>query len=77
MSKLPGRRRGTRFHRVAWAGGELDVVDARLNVRGMQALRVIDSSIMPDFTSSNINIPTIMIGEKGADMVLADAAVAH
>jgi choline dehydrogenase len=54
--------------------GELDVVDARLRVRGLQGLRVIDSSIMPDFTASNINIPTIMIGEKGAAMVRADAA---
>lgn len=53
--------------------GANDVVDERLRVRGIEGLRVIDSSIMPDFTSSNINIPTIAIGEKGAAMVLEDA----
>lgn len=52
--------------------GSNDVVDERLRVRGIAKLRVIDSSIMPDFTSSNINIPTIAIGEKGAAMVLED-----
>lgn len=54
--------------------GPNDVVDARLRVRGIGRLRVIDSSIMPDFTSSNINIPTIAIGEKGAAMVLEDTS---
>lgn len=53
--------------------GEMDVVNARLQVHGMSGLRVVDSSIMPSFTSSNINIPTIAIAEKGAAMILEDA----
>jgi choline dehydrogenase-like flavoprotein len=50
----------------------LAVVDARLRVRGMERLRVIDASIMPTITSGNTNAPAMMIGEKGAAMVRAD-----
>ena len=46
------------------------VVDDRLRVRGMTGLRVIDASIMPIMISANFNAATMMIGEKGADMVL-------
>lgn len=46
------------------------VVDAELKVRGVSRLRVIDASVMPRMTSANTNAPTIMIGEKGADLVL-------
>ncbi len=49
------------------------VVDPRLRVHGLSGLRIVDSSIFPTVTSGNINAPTIMIGERGSEFVLADA----
>jgi choline dehydrogenase-like flavoprotein len=65
---------GTVFHCVGSCrmGSDADsVVDPALRVRGVEALRVIDASVMPTITSANTNAASIMIGEKGADLVLA------
>ncbi|HRB92809.1 MAG TPA: GMC oxidoreductase, partial [Chitinophagales bacterium] len=52
---------------------EMAVVDPELKVHGIKNLRVIDSSIMPTITGSNIHAPTVMIAEKGADMIIKSA----
>ena len=54
------------------ASDPLAVVDARLRVHGIAALRVVDASIMPVIASANTYAATMMIAEKGADMILAD-----
>jgi choline dehydrogenase len=51
-----------------------NVVNHELMVHGIHGLRVIDASIFPSVTSGNTNAPTIMVAEKGADLILRDAA---
>lgn len=72
------QRAGSVFHAsctcAMGANSESSVVDARLRVHGIQGLRVIDTSVFPSVTSGNTNAPTIMVAEKGADMVLQDNA---
>lgn len=48
------------------------VVNARLKVHGIDGLRVVDASVFPNITSGNINAPSIMVGEKAADLILKD-----
>jgi len=51
---------------------EMAVVDPALKVRGIKGLRVIDASVMPHITGTNTNVPTLMIAEKGASLILQE-----
>ncbi|NND49307.1 MAG: choline dehydrogenase [Rhizobiales bacterium] len=77
MAEFVKKRGGISFHPAGtckMGSDEAAVVDARLQVHGVSGLRVADASIMPTLISGNTNAPSIMIGEKAADMILADAA---
>ena len=77
LAKAAGDVGTTIFHpvgtaRMGTASDAAAVVDERLRVRGISRLRVIDASVMPRIVSGNTNSPTLMIAEKGADMLLQD-----
>ncbi len=55
----------------AMGEGDIAVLDPALRVRGIDRLRVIDASAMPDLPSGNTNVPVIMIAAKGADLILS------
>lgn len=78
LQQAAGQIGTTIFHPVGtcrMGNGPLDVVDAQLRVHGVAGLRIADASIMPQITSGNTCSPTLMIGEKAAQLILQAAPV--
>jgi choline dehydrogenase-like flavoprotein len=78
LIKAAGDIGTTIFHPIGTAkmglpSDPMAVVDERLRVIGLERLRIVDASVMPTITSGNTNAPTMMIAEKGAAMIAADA----
>jgi len=78
LARLAGDIATTIFHpvgttRMGADGDPMAVLDARLRVRGVQGLRVVDAGAMPTITSGNTNSPTLMMAEKAAGWIRADA----
>lgn len=74
MRDYISRKTGSYHHQVGTARIGTDnmaVVDPQLRVHGLSGLRVIDASVMPVIPTGNTNAPSIMIGEKAADMILS------
>lgn len=68
------KRAETLYHPTstcAMGTGELAVTDAQCRVRGVEALRVVDASVMPRIVGGNTNAPTIMVATRAADMILS------
>ncbi|WP_100634898.1 GMC family oxidoreductase [Pseudomonas qingdaonensis] len=79
LQQAAGQIGTTIFHPVGtcrMGNGPLDVVDAQLRVHGVAGLRIADASIMPQITSGNTCSPTLMIGEKAAQLILKAAPAA-
>ncbi len=76
LARAAGDIATTIFHPVGTARMGEDAgapVDSRLRLKAVANVRIADASVMPTITSGNTNSPTLMIAEKGAEMILADA----
>jgi choline dehydrogenase len=78
LARLAGDIASTIFHpvgttRMGRDGDPMAVLDGRCRVRGVRGLRVVDAGAMPGITSGNTNSPTLMLAERAAEWIIADA----